>query len=228
MLSPTFRVVSAATLLLVALFAVGCGGGGSHTQLRIMQASPGTPNVDVEVDGKTVASDIAYSSTTGYLTVDSGSRHVQIFQTGTTTGALIDQTINLGSGTSSTYLISNFSSALDFTGFTDDNTAPDTGNFKLRVINASPTLGPVDVYVVTPGTNISTVSPTFTNLQFNTASIYLNQVAAAEEIFFTSPGTKFVRIDTSTLNFAAGQIRTLVALDDTSGGFTFTTLSDLN
>jgi len=215
------------------LFSLGCGGSGSssHTQLRIMQASPNETNVDVSIDGKTVASDVGYESTTGYMSVDSGSRHVQIFATGTTSNPLIDETISVTSGTSYTYLISNFSSSLDFPQFVDDNSAPATGDFKLRIIHASPSLGAsADVYIVPPGTNISTVSPNFSNLPFNGASGYLSQVAGAVEVFFTFPGTKAVIIDTGTLNFSANQIRTIVALDGASGSsiLTFTTLSDAN
>ena len=195
-----------------------------------MQASPNETNVDVSIDGKTVASDVAYESTTGYLSIDSGSRHVQIFSTGTTTNPLLDETISVTGGTSYTYLISNFSSSLDFPQFVDDNTAPASGDFKLRIINASPSLGETDVYIVPPGTNISTVSPNFTNLPFNGASTYFSQVAGPVEIFFAFPGTKAITIDTGTLNFSANQIRTLVALDGASGSstFTFTTLSDAN
>src|SRR5262249_6534396 len=172
MLSRSLRCGMAVVLAGFLLFTLGCGGSGSssHTQLRIMQASPNETNVDVSIDGKTVASDVAYESTTGYLSVDSGSRHVQIFSTGTTSNPLIDETITVTGGTSYTYLISSFSSSLDFPQFVDDNTDPASGDFKLRIINASPSMGPSDVYIVPPGTNISTVSPNFANLPFNGAS----------------------------------------------------------
>ena len=42
---------------------------------------------------------------------------------------------------------------------TDDNSAPASGDFKIRIVNASPNLGPADVYIVTPGTDLNTVSP---------------------------------------------------------------------
>ena len=112
--------------------------------------------------------------------------------------------------------------------FTDNNTAPPSGNIKIRVINASPTLGTADVYIVASGTSIAGLSPTFSNLAYQAASGYQTLAAGSYQVVFTPPGQQFAEITTSAQSFASGQIRSVVALDAQNGGFTTAVLSDLN
>ncbi|HZQ67077.1 MAG TPA: DUF4397 domain-containing protein [Terriglobales bacterium] len=216
-----------ALALVCTLAMLGCGGGSDHAQLRIMQASPNLSTVNVLVDSKTVSSNIAFSQTTGYLSVASGSRHLQVEVSGTST-PILDQTLTFSSGTSTTYLAANYASSITGVQYTDDNSAPDPGKFRVRIINASPGLGNADIYIVPSGTNLSTVTPNFSSLAFLASSTYLSVNAGAYEVFFTLPGSKFAYIDSGPITFSAGQVRTVVSLDGASGGFTSVTLRDLN
>ena len=112
----------------------------------------------------------------------------------------------------------------------DDNTLPTSGNIKLRLVHASPSAGPVDIYVVSPGTDITTVTPTLSNVPFKTASAYLSVAAGSYEVLITPTGSKTVAIDSGSLTLAAGQIRTAIALDAPGGGAPLTAivLSDRN
>jgi hypothetical protein len=101
----------------------------------------------------------------------------------------------------------------------DDNTAPASGDFKLRIVNSAPGLGPADVYVVTPATDLNTVSPTLSNLGFDSASGYQSLTAGSYEIVLTPAGQKFPAVDTGSLSFSSGQVRTFVGLNSQSGGF---------
>ena len=78
-------------LLGVTFFAFGCGGG-SNGKVRIVNASLNEANLDVLIDSKTVASSVAYGTATAYLSVNSGSRSLQIESTGTTS-PIITQTL---------------------------------------------------------------------------------------------------------------------------------------
>ena len=59
------------------LLATGCGSGGGTAQLRLVLASPDAPSLNILIDGKSVATDMADGSSTGYISVKSGSRHIQ-------------------------------------------------------------------------------------------------------------------------------------------------------
>ena len=223
------RVVSlcAGVLCLGAcLLIVGCGGGGK-TRFQFVNAVPDVSNLDVLIDSTTVSSNVAYGTTTGYQTVKSGSHQVQLDASGNTT-SLLQQTISFGSGSDTTIIASNFSSSIGTVVLNDDNSAPASGDFKLRLVNASPGLGPADVYIVTPGTDIFTVSPTLSNLAFESATSYQSLAAGSYEIELTPVGQKFVAIDTGSLSFSSGQVRTFVGLNGQSGGFFYALLSDLN
>jgi hypothetical protein len=112
--------------------------------------------------------------------------------------------------------------------FTDNNAAPTSGNLNLRIINASPALGSADVYVVAPGTDLTTLSPTVTSLAVQSASGYTTLTPGTYEVYFTAPGQKFAFIDSGPQTWSAGQVRTVVGLDGQFGGYTSTVLADLN
>jgi len=213
---------------------IGCGS--SSARFRYVQASPGAPSgVDVQVDGKTVLTDIGYGLPGSYQKVTSGSRSIGIFQTGTTTNPYFSGSVSLSSG-DATLISENVFSSIALAPYTDDNTAPTSGNVKLRFINAGPSLnaGPstasVDVYVVTSGNGIGGLSPQL-SLTYPNASGYISITAGNYDIVMTQAGTQNV---ISGLNvsytFAAGQIRTIVIIDSAQGGAPYNqlVLTDLN
>ena len=57
---------------------------------------------------------------------------------------------------------------------------------------------------------------------------YKSLAAGTYEIELTSVGQKFAAIDTGSLVFAAGQVRTLVGLNSQLGGFSYSVLADVN
>jgi len=81
-------------------FLTGCGGGGTTNtaQFRLVQASPDAPSVSVLIDGKSVSDTLAYGNATAYLSVKSGSRHVQVVPV-SASSPIFDQNISLSSST---------------------------------------------------------------------------------------------------------------------------------
>jgi Domain of unknown function (DUF4397) len=219
------RWFGAGLLSLTAILSTGCGSS-SNGRVRVMNASPDESALDFTVAGKAVGTGVAYGTASNYVSVSSGSQQVQIEAPGSTT-PLISPMVSLPSG-NSTLIAANFSSSLTAVVLTDDDTAPTSGNIKLRLLNVSPSLGTADVYVVAPGTNLSTVSPTVSSLAFERASSYLSLTAGTYEVFFTLPGSKFPSIDSSPLTFTASQIRTVAAINGQFGGLNTVELADLN
>jgi uncharacterized protein DUF4397 len=215
-------ILGIATVLLVA----GCGGGGK-TRFQFMNAVPNESNLEVLVNSTSVANNVAYGTSTGYQSVNSGSQQVVIEPSGSST-ALMTQSIDFASGTDTTLIAFNFSSNLSTLALTDDNSAPFSGDFKLRIVNVAPGLGPADVYIVAAGTDLNTVSPTLSNVAFGSASGYQSVAAGSYEVVLTLVGEKFPAVDTGSLTFSGGQVRTFVGLNSQSNGFTYTMLQDVN
>ncbi len=211
----------------VTFVTVSCGGGGGGAKLRVVNASPNESGLTVLVDTKTVATSVAYGSDTGYLSIDTGSRDVQIEGSGSS-NVLIDQTIKASSKSQTTLLATNVASNISGVVLTDNNTAPASGNINLRIVNAAPSLGSVDVYIVAPGADLVASTPVVRSLAFDAATSYQTMTAGAYEVVLTVPGSTFALVDTGSVTYSSGQNRTIVTLNGTSGGFTTDTLADLN
>ena len=222
------RVLFCAVLGLIALasFTIGCGSS-SNARIRLVNATPDEGGLDLLVDTKSVASGVGYGAASPYASVSSGTRHLQVEPSGTT-NVLIDTSSSISSGSNLTLASLNFSFDISSVLLTDDNSAPTSGNFKLRIFNASPGMGAQDVYVVTFGTDINSIDPTFSSLGFGSAAAYSTLTAGDYEVFFTPAGQKFINLDSGKLTFSAGQIRTLLALNNPSGAFMSTLLTDAN
>ena len=220
------HVLCVGTVTLGSLLIAGCGGGG-NARLRSMNASPDIGSVDVVLDGKSVSSGVVFGTSSSYTSVKSGSRDLQIDPAATTT-PLIDESVNLASGTDSTILLANFATSPNAIVLQDDNSAPTSGNAKLRIINAAPGLTPADVYIAPDGTDINSVAPVISGMGFETASGYESLEAGTYRVWFTAPGQKFVFIDSGPVSLGAGAVRTLVGLNDSSGTYSSTVLADVN
>lgn len=203
------------------LLNTGCGS--SNAQVRMMNAFVNQPSLDMLIGSNKVATAVIYGAASGYTSTSSGSNTLQIEDSGTN-NVLVNQPINLSSGSDSTVLATGSGTVV----LTDNNTAPSSGNIEIRVINASQTLGTADVYIVPSGTAITPGSPTFASLAYQAASGYKSLAAGSYQVIFTQAGQAFQVINSNPLSFSAGQIRTVVGLDGQGGGFTTAVLSDLN
>ena len=215
-------------LLACALFAVGCGSS-SNAKVRLVNGSLDENSLDLLVDSSSKATGVGYGAASSYVSVSSGSHNLQAEATGQTT-PIATATASVSSGSSYTFMTLNCSSCGTApVVFTDNNATPSAGNFNLRIINASPGLLTQDVYVVTPGTDITTVSATYSGLAFGSASpTYSSLAAGTWEVDFTSPNQKFVNLGPINVTASALAVRTLVALNAQAGGYEAPVLSDLN
>jgi len=233
-------------LALAALTISTTNCGTDHAKVRVVNASPDAGGLDVAVDGKTVVTDLTFgglSPASGYLTVTADNHRVEFRDTGTTTDR-INSNIAFASKKEYTLLAvgkvnlpppdppppPTIAALLK----TDDNSAPTSGNIKLRVIHAAEN-GPahIDVFLVAPGTVITNMTPTIAALAYQQASDYQSLAAGTYEIIMTDSTdlTHTARIVDQQYSLTAGQIRTLVTLDTADGSTMSATpleLSDLN
>ncbi len=214
----------ALTLLIVVVFASGCGSS-SHANIRFVNATPDESSLDFLINNNTVAT-VSYGTASSYQSVAAGSEQLQVEPSGTTS-AIISTTTTANAGAYQSLFSLNYSYAISNVVLTDDNSAPPSGDFKLRIVNAAPGLGTQDVYIEPAGTDITTVSATVSSLAFGAASGYSSLAAGNYEVYFTAPGQKFVNVDSGSIAFSAGQIRTGLSLN-TQQAFGWTMLSDLN
>ena len=220
----TFALVSAA----IALTACGTDEVGPTGfepnqptgRIRFVHAISGTTPVNVTVDGVPLGVNLAYAAAapappTLYYPAYVGNRQFEVRRTADVSVLLLDADVPVAADADHTVIgiVPGNPAALVLT---DNNTAPAAGNVKIRAVNAA--TGNVDVYVTAPGADISAIAPTFAGVAPRAASGYLERVAGAIQVRFTTAGTKTVVRDVSLGTLAAGAIRTVVLLEAAAGG----------
>jgi len=63
--------------------------------LRILHASPGTPNVDIYANAALIAANLSYRGFTEYLQLLPGRYNIKVFRAGTTAPVLLDTEVEL-------------------------------------------------------------------------------------------------------------------------------------
>ncbi len=97
------------------------------------------------------------------------------------------------------------------------------GQVALRVINASPAAGPVDVYLTTTDTALTT--PVVSNVTFEGTSGYILAPTGLGRLRITVAGTRNVLVDVDASVLSDGQARSILMLDAVGGGVPITWLS---
>ncbi len=215
--------------LLVMAGSLGCGGSGV-ANLRVLDAAPSEPQLNIIVDGTTVNSNLAYLANTGYISVSSGSRDLEVEPVNSTSD-IVNTTLNIGSSTNTTVIVAGIATISPIV-LTDETTVPTSGTAQIRLVNAAPSMGSADVYVVPDGTSIAGTSPLVAGVSFQTASTYQNLTITAGtsanfDIYFTEPGTQLTLLATGPISVSSGEALTVVSMNGLGGGFTFTALTDL-
>lgn len=219
----------------VAFLSFGCGSGSAR--FRFVQAAtavPGTGTVDLQVDGKSIQTNIGFGQSASYRSIGSGKHKFTLFATGTTTNAYFDSSVSLNSGDNTVITYGPFSgsSIPNSVVLADNNTTPTTGNTSLRITNFAPTVGPIDVYVVQSGTSIAGQNPQLQGLPYAdpTQYKYLSEAAGSYDVLVTVSATQNIIAEFTNLSLTSEQIRTLVILDAPNGGgpYSLIELNDLN
>lgn len=225
-------------LIAVAVFSAGCGSGSGSstgTRIRFVNASTDQLAVNVLIDGTTVTTALAnLGGSTGYMAVSSGARRIQI-QDPVSLTFLIDTTPTISSG-DTTYIIRDRNNAGTLPPpliLNDVNTAPTSGNFSVRAINLAPDLNAgADGFIVASSVStLNGVTPTFAALPYppTTASYVSLAVGTGSwQAVFTPPGVPTTFDATPVaITFVAGQIETVLLIEDASGNRTIVPLVDV-
>lgn len=221
------RCAGILALSLGIVCTIGCGGSSDTTQqLRIVMASPDAPPVDILIDGTEIATSLAYTNSTAYLALHSGSRHIQALTVSNST-SVFDQTIPITANDNETLVLTGAVAKIQPLLLIDGttNATINTGDGQVRVVNAALNMGPADVYIVNAGTSLSGAKPVSSNLALNQATAYQLVTIGNYQVFMTQPGTTNVLLNSGPLALTQSQFQTLVVVDAPGGGFNFISLT---
>lgn len=209
-------------LLLTVLASAACSisdgitpqGPSSH--LRVVQAVANAPIVELVVDSTPYLSGIGFRSSSGFLKVDAGTRRVRLFPNGSAT-PLLDHSFPIEFPRAYTLLATGVVGSVEAVVAPDTAPIPNAGEIKLRIIQAAPSAGTVDVYVTDQADPIDTATPILEDVVFRGNTDYFTFPVGRYRIRLTAANTKTVLLDLNQL-FAERAMRTLVATDAAGGG----------
>ncbi len=155
-------------------------------EFKVLNASTAGTSLNVLVNGTIALSNIPYQGVSNYVTTPAGSSTFTVQATATPGANLLTLVATLASATDTSLVFSGPTGGLSPLVLNDNNLPPPALNARVRFVNASPGLGPIDVYV-----NFSNTIP---NLAQNAGSIYVNETAdstigTAYEFDFNVAGT---------------------------------------
>lgn len=120
-----------------------------YAYIRFFHALPSEPsvNVDLYVNGRLIAGNLAYLDFTNYLTAYPGSYQVQIFPAGTKENQLLDVRIVLRQNEIYTAAIVGTPEDVGLEVINDTVRSEKTTYARMRFSNLSPNSGSVDIYI---------------------------------------------------------------------------------
>ncbi|MFL5740905.1 MAG: DUF4397 domain-containing protein [Flavisolibacter sp.] len=191
----------------------------------VTNVAPGSPTVDVLVDGKvTSANRLSYGSTTIsvpgattiYLPVMAGTRQIKFSTDSGKVNNLVDVAGNFEVGKSYTYVILDtpVNGKLKNIRLNDELTLPTSGNVRVRVVHAAPATGTVDVTLLRASgpDSVTLGGLSYVGAVSNPDVAALSKFSSAPGGSYTvkvkQPGTQTVLLQ-SALTLTAGRIYTI-------------------
>jgi len=209
----TLAVAAMAALLLAA-----CGGGADRTkaQVRLVNAGSGDTSLDLRVDNELRHVAVRYGNSAAYAEADPGKAFT-LHVAGAST-PLLNFTPSISARRYYSVLAYGPLGALKQLVLDDNAGAPDTNRALLRVVNAAPDAGALDVYLTATDDILATSVPQQAGAAVDAVGAWLTINSGSYRLRVTAAGSKTdLRLDVPVLALASRQVATLV-ISPTSGG----------
>ncbi len=192
-------------------------------RLRALHASPDAPDVNILVNGTEVLSEVDYAEGSGFLDVTEQTRvEVEAIIPGGNS-VVIDQTLDLGFSADYTVIAVGDVAApigpLVISNPTDEPLTP--GSFFAQAVHAAPDAPPVDIFVTTPGADLTASAPAAANVSYQDVTDRLEVPAGTYQIRVTLAGDPAtVVFDSGDVDLPEGAELLLAAVENTGPGAT--------
>ncbi|MTK12482.1 MAG: DUF4397 domain-containing protein [Clostridiaceae bacterium] len=124
-----------------------------NSYIRIFNASPNSPALDIYANGNLIVKDLAYKEFSQYLPVSSGNYNIKVYPSGQITNPVIDSNINIPANTVFNVAIIGTFPNISLYTIQEPTTAQNFGRACIRFINLSPNSPAVDIKL-SDGTNV--------------------------------------------------------------------------
>jgi hypothetical protein len=184
-------------------------------ELRFLHAGSQAGPLDLIIDddfAMPLHGAVAPESVTSYAGLAAGTHNIKIIPAGDPITIELDQDADTPAGVRTTLLVGGDLGAIAAAQELDD-LRPFLGAAKLRLASGAATEGAVNIYIVPPGTDITTESPVVTNFSLG-LSPYLQFLPADYEVILTEPGTTNVIGTPVPITMDGSGLYGIVVVDD--------------
>jgi hypothetical protein len=204
----------------VVLGLTACGGSGSSNNglVRVVNATLNHASLDLLSSATPIVQGTAKDTVSAYAGVAAGSPTLQVNDAGTAT-ALTTIAPTISGSLHYSVIVYESNGSVKAAVLGDDNAAPAVNSVQLRIFDAAPEAGALDVYITDPAT-LALTTPSFTipatSAAFTSALLSFN--AGTYRIRVTGQGNQNdMRLDMTAPALTSQQIAT-VLLTASSGG----------
>lgn len=190
---------------------------GNAAQLRVIAASPDSPQMDFYVSGNALAYGVDFGSVSSYVPLATGNATISA-NTANSHQMLVMANAGLVAGHQYTAVVTNVAASLRETVYADQTTPAPSGQIALRIIDAGTRAGALDIYFVPNGSHLSSIFPVRTGVGFGNSTGYIFAPAGTYSLVILPSGT-VPNSSAQTLlrgpeeTYASGSVRTVVLVD---------------
>lgn len=178
--------------------------------IRILHASPDSPNVDVFANNKRIVKDLSYKQFTEYLPLPSGSYVIKIYPAGTKTNPVLSTTLGISPKSVNTVAVTGLLPGISLFTIPEPPVSQVTGRACIRFVHLSPDSAALDL--TTPnGDKI------FANVGYKGVTGYSCVPSGRHSIQVRTAGTNRVLINDPYLRLLPNRYYTIYTVG-TSGG----------
>ena len=204
----------------MALVLTGCQGivsSQSGSQVRIIDASPDAPGLDIYLNSAAIAYNLGFGTITSYVPTDPGTYTTSATQAGTKQ-VLTSSKGTFTTGSQYTVLIGNAAASLQQLTLKDQGQAAPTGQISLRFIDQATRISAQDIYLVPAGQKLTAVTPVFTNITFGINTGYLNIPTGTYTLVMVPTGTipasdTIATYTGAQITYSGGSASTVILID---------------
>lgn len=214
------KTLGCAVLGTVTILLSGCQGivnSPTASQVRIIDASPDAPGLDIYQNNVAIAYNLGFGTLTSYVPIDPGTYTTTAAAAGTKQ-VLSSNKASFMTGSQYTILIGNVAASLQQLTLKDQAQPAPSGQIALRFIDQATRIGGLDAYFVPAGKKLTDVTPIATDINFNVNTGYLNIPSGTYTLVLLPAGTVPTSTTVATytgpqVTYTQGSATTIILID---------------
>ncbi|MEO7155922.1 MAG: DUF4397 domain-containing protein [Vicinamibacterales bacterium] len=195
--------------------------------VRFVNVVPNATALNVTVDGTATWSSQGFEAMTPYMDFTNETHNFTTTVAGATT-TLTQANFNLAGNSFYTLIAFGPAHAAGLVLLSDDTVTPTAGKLLLRVANMSGSVGPIDIYLTTPGADLTNATPNIGGIFYGGATGFIQVSSGNQQLRITQSGTKNVVYDSGARNFSDNTATDAIVYTRTGGPLVNVALSDIN